>query len=64
MIGERGAVRHIRPASVDWLPNGNEIDRVAYVERLAPDSKGKLLMFSTDRRAGWHTRTWAAEPTL
>ena len=27
-------------------------------------SKGKLLMFSTHRRAGWHTRTWAAEPTL
>ena len=64
VIGERGASRHIKPASVDWLANGDPVDRVAYVERMTPDSKSRLLMFSSDRRSGWHTATWAEEPTL
>ena len=64
VISERGNGGLINPAKVDWLPQADEIDRVAFVERLSSTTKRKLLMFSSEHRAGWDTRSWAEKPSL
>ena len=63
VITERGPGQSIRVDSVDWLPDGNKFDRAAYAEKLLPNAKSKLLMFSGEQVKGWDTRTWVEEPT-